>query len=202
MACPASGEAMTDTDWTPDKIEQLRALASDHKSGKQAGEVMGISRSAAIAAATRYGFRFCSGWRKQADDTLARIPRPHPMAVFWTPERIEQLRALAARGMSQIDVARAMGVTAGSARHWAVKNGIHFGLAAQPKFKQQKPPEAPVEGGITIIDLTEDNCHWPYGDPATPEFRYCGGSCDQTSPYCVFHHALAYQPRAQWRRAA
>jgi len=196
---------MTDTDWTPDKIEQLRALASDHKSGKQAGEVMGISRSAAIAAAKRYGFRFCSEWRKQADETLVRIPRPHPMAVFWTPEKIEQLRTLAASGKRQVDVARAMGVSEGSARHWAEKNGIRFGRAAQPKSKQQqKPPEAPPEGGITIIDLTETTCHWPYGDPATPEFRYCGASLgnEPSGPYCACHRAIAYQPRAQWRRAA
>ena len=196
---------MTDTNWTPDKIEQLRALAFAGKSGKEAGQIMCISRSAAIATATRYGFRFCSEWRKQIDNTLVRIPRLHPMAVFWTHERIEQLRALAARGMRQVDVARAMGVTEGSARHWAEKNGIHFGRAAKPQFKlQQKPPEEPPEGGITIIDLTDTTCHWPYGDPATSDFRYCGANLgnEPTGPYCQCHHALAYQPRTAWKRAA
>ncbi|WDR03644.1 GcrA family cell cycle regulator [Devosia algicola] len=40
-------------------------------------------------------------------------------------------------------------------------------------------------------------CHWPYGDPKTPEFRFCGKPTQDRGSYCPDHHARVYQPKVR-----
>ena len=43
----------------------------------------------------------------------------------------------------------------------------------QPRL--EKPVRAPLKGeAVTTIDLTSTSCRWPFGDPANPDFHYCG----------------------------
>jgi hypothetical protein len=57
---------------------------------------------------------------------------------------------------------------------------------------------APVEPLLalrpcSLMELTPTTCRWPYGDPGTPEFHFCGGFVwDKT--YCKHHHAMAHEP--------
>ncbi len=192
---------MTHFSWTAKKIEQLRALVDARKTGSQASEVLGCSRNSAIGKAARLGLHFCSV------PSPTRPKRPHPAVLFWTPEKIEELHVLGAAGNSQVQAAATLGVTEGSLRHWAEKNGIHFGRASSrpgikmPPRKLVEPPSP--QGSITILDLTEDKCHWPYGDPQTPAFRYCGMAVrEEHRVYCPAHHAMAYQPRTPMMRRA
>ena len=52
----------------------------------------------------------------------------------------------------------------------------------------------------TLLELNEDTCRWPIGDPATPEFFFCGGKPLGGLPYCNFHSRAAYQPANERRR--
>ncbi len=63
------------------------------------------------------------------------------------------------------------------------------------------PPPVPLEAKplangeyATIMTITEHLCKWPLGDPASPDFRFCGRSTDKGEPYCKAHAQLAYQP--------
>jgi GcrA cell cycle regulator len=63
-----------------------------------------------------------------------------------------------------------------------------------------KPKPEPVDvfkagEGVTIADLSPQDCRWPLGDPATPEFRYCGQERDGERMYCKHHASIAYSPR-------
>jgi GcrA cell cycle regulator len=46
---------------------------------------------------------------------------------------------------------------------------------------------------ITAIALTIDTCRWPFGDPAEPDFHYCGKQPLIGQPYCDMHDAQSYQ---------
>ncbi len=46
----------------------------------------------------------------------------------------------------------------------------------------------------TIMTITDHMCKWPLGDPATPNFRFCGRGTDKGVPYCTAHSQVAYQP--------
>jgi GcrA cell cycle regulator len=55
--------------------------------------------------------------------------------------------------------------------------------------------QEPIDGKLTVVDLTDGTCRWPTGNPRDLNtFRYCGGAAD-SGPYCARHAQLAYLPR-------
>jgi hypothetical protein len=40
---------------------------------------------------------------------------------------------------------------------------------------------------------TQASCVWPFGDPKSPAFRFCGAARRPGSPYCDDHHKRAYK---------
>ena len=46
---------------------------------------------------------------------------------------------------------------------------------------------------VTTATLTSRTCRWPIGDPADPDFHYCGQLPQSASPYCNTHDRLSYQ---------
>ncbi len=68
-------------------------------------------------------------------------------------------------------------------------------------FEMEPEPEAelieniiPIGQRRTLLELNEDTCRWPIGDPASPEFFFCGGTAADGLPYCSYHSRVAYQP--------
>lgn len=60
--------------------------------------------------------------------------------------------------------------------------------------------EIPVEQRKTLLQLNENTCRWPIGDPSSTEFFFCGGDSVNEQPYCSFHSRVAYQPASDRRR--
>ncbi|MGY2046774.1 GcrA family cell cycle regulator [Methylobacterium sp. JK268] len=59
----------------------------------------------------------------------------------------------------------------------------------------------PVSERVTIMELREFMCRWPMGDPASPDFRFCGARSITGLPYCTHHARIAYQPAAERKRS-
>lgn len=55
--------------------------------------------------------------------------------------------------------------------------------------------------GIAVTKAGERHCRWPIGDPRSPDFRFCGGTCHEGLPYCVDHARVAYQTVSRRSRA-
>jgi GcrA cell cycle regulator len=58
----------------------------------------------------------------------------------------------------------------------------------------------PIGQRRTLLELTEDTCRWPIGDPASAEFFFCGGKPITGLPYCAHHSRIAYQPATERRK--
>ena len=58
----------------------------------------------------------------------------------------------------------------------------------------------PMGQRCTLLELSDNKCRWPIGDPGSVEFYFCGGSPVEGAPYCTFHSRVAYQPLADRRR--
>jgi GcrA cell cycle regulator len=58
----------------------------------------------------------------------------------------------------------------------------------------------PIEQRRTLLQLNEDTCRWPVGDPASTDFFFCGGKAVPSLPYCAHHSRVAYQPATDRRR--
>jgi GcrA cell cycle regulator len=65
------------------------------------------------------------------------------------------------------------------------------------EFEPEHEPELleiPAGQRKTILQLNEQTCRWPVGDPGSPDFFFCGGESAHELPYCTYHSRIAYQP--------
>jgi GcrA cell cycle regulator len=46
----------------------------------------------------------------------------------------------------------------------------------------------------SLLELTEETCRWPTGDPGSADFFFCGGQTVTGLPYCTYHSRVAYRP--------
>jgi GcrA cell cycle regulator len=46
---------------------------------------------------------------------------------------------------------------------------------------------------VAIIDLSDENCHFPIGTPGINGFHFCGADALDGRPYCAYHCRIAYQ---------
>src|SRR5262249_42973033 len=60
-------------------------------------------------------------------------------------------------------------------------------------FTPPKPAPFAVPAGplVQLVDLDQDGCRWPSGDPLSPGFGYCGAHRLNGQPYCPAHAAAA-----------
>ncbi|MDE2071178.1 MAG: GcrA cell cycle regulator [Patescibacteria group bacterium] len=75
-------------------------------------------------------------------------------------------------------------------------------LALEPDGYEPEPEMLgiPVEQRKTLLQLAEDTCRWPVGDPGSGDFFFCGGEAAKSLPYCAYHSRVAFQPLAAYRR--
>ena len=156
--------------WTDERVELLRKLWNDGLSASQiAGELAeGITRNAVIGKVHRLGL---SGRAKPAASQRPRAPkmvRPAPTIRTHMPPPI--------------------------------RGNLAFAMAPRmadpvPQLRMAAEVVVPLNDPVTIMELRESMCRWPLGDPAAPDFRYCGGEAPiGAGPYCRFHSRIAYQP--------
>jgi GcrA cell cycle regulator len=165
---------MTTCTWTDERVELLKKLWGDGLSASQiAGELGGITRNAVIGKVHRLGL---SGRAKSASAGTARPRKPRAPAQFRATRTVTRGNtALASHALSYIEL------------------------------EQEPEPElvdniVPIGQRCSILQLTEATCHWPIGDPGSPEFYFCGGKTATGQPYCTFHCRMAYQPVQDRRR--
>jgi GcrA cell cycle regulator len=58
----------------------------------------------------------------------------------------------------------------------------------------------PIGQRRTLLELNEQTCRWPVGDPGAGDFFFCGGNTVTGLPYCAYHSRVAYQPANDRRR--
>ena len=66
-----------------------------------------------------------------------------------------------------------------------------------PRSKPMQPEAAPPPTALmlSLLDMEDHNCHWPFGDPAVSDtFGYCGVDVPDGKSYCAYHQAIAYVP--------
>jgi GcrA cell cycle regulator len=157
--------------WTDERVELLKKLWSYGLSASQiAAELGGITRNAVIGKVHRLGL---SGRAKSASSSSPRQRKPR-----------------SSTHMLRIGRSSMRGNTA---------------LAHAYEIEADTMPELieniiPIGQRRTILELTEQTCHWPIGDPGSTDFFFCGGNTINSLPYCAYHSRVAYQPAGDRRR--
>jgi GcrA cell cycle regulator len=157
--------------WTDERVELLKKLWSDGLSASQiAAALGGVTRNAVIGKVHRLGL---SGRAKSASSAA---PRPR--------------KARSSSHMLRMARASIRGNTA---------------LAHAYEFETEATPELidniiPIGQRRTLLELTEQTCRWPIGDPSSGDFFFCGGNPIGGLPYCAYHSRVAYQAASDRRR--
>jgi GcrA cell cycle regulator len=157
--------------WTDERVELLKKLWSDGLSASQiAAELGGITRNAVIGKVHRLGL---SGRAKSASTGAPRPRKPR------SPAHMLRIGRGAIRG--------------------------NTALAHAYEIEVENEPELidniiPIGQRRTLLELNEQTCRWPVGDPGSGDFFFCGGNTIACLPYCAYHSRIAYQPAADRRR--
>lgn len=87
----------------------------------------------------------------------------------------------------------------GRAEQRAASPGLPAHLVAGEARKPFEVVGVPVPLMLRLVDLTEQTCKWPVGDPTAEGFGFCGNHA--SGPYCKYHGRLSYQPATVRQRA-
>ncbi len=166
---------MTVLTWSDDRVEQLKKLWESGLSASQiAAELGNVTRNAVIGKVHRLGL---SG--------RAKAPSKPPSTA--APR---QGKARPAQHMMRV----ARPVSRGNT---ALAHAFEVEMEPDPISYDNV---VPMSQRLSLLELNEATCHWPVGDPSSPEFFFCGGKALAGLPYCAHHSRVAYQPAADRRR--
>jgi GcrA cell cycle regulator len=151
--------------WNDERVETLKRLWAEGFSASQiAAELGGVTRNAVIGKVHRLGL---SGRAKSPSSPAPRPRKPRSAGPMMRVSR----------------------------------SSVRGNTALAHAFEVDAEPEpAPVDNVIPIgqrrslLELTEETCRWPIGDPGNPDFYFCGGPPVGGLPYCAYHSRVAYQP--------
>jgi GcrA cell cycle regulator len=76
--------------------------------------------------------------------------------------------------------------------------GINEGHSVKPKRKATKGQSSTgnLSVGVGVLDLGQDMCKWPLGEPGDNDFGFCGAKTTSNSVYCDKHFSMAFQSPA------
>ena len=191
--------------WTDDRVELLKKMCGEGQSASQiAKELGGVTRNAVIGKVHRLGLsnrNQGTAAKPAAKEKAAPAAKAAPSkpAAAPQPEKRPEPKTEAAVPVS---ADRPANVT--HLRKQIVPAGQP--LPPQPSANEISPEALAKVNEIeksakklTLMELTERTCKWPIGDPATPDFWFCGLPSQQGKPYCEAHVGVAFQPMSSRR---
>lgn len=161
--------------WSDERVEMLKKLWADGLSASQiAAELGGVTRNAVISKVHRLGL----AGRERKSEATARN-RPH--------------RAQTAGGFAEVNLVQRISRPA-IRGNLTLVNAYEHSAEPEPEASEIVDNIIPIRQRRTILELTEETCRWPIGDPGTAEFFFCGGQTTTSLPYCSYHSLVAYRP--------
>jgi GcrA cell cycle regulator len=178
--------------WTEERVELLKKLWLEGLSASQIAGILGegVTRNAVIGKVHRPKL---SGRAKPATSApRARSATPRPAG-----RRVASPAATSrSSGLGSVMKTRNT-MSSGGGGGGMTQGATALKMDEQFAVEMEMAPQAqelfiPVEQRLTLLQLSEQTCKWPIGDPLTPEFYFCGQHSDDGKPYCDFHSRRAY----------
>jgi GcrA cell cycle regulator len=203
--CISGEDAMS---WDDQRVETLKRMWAEGASASQiAKELGGVTRNAVIGKVHRLGLsnRVAPNGQPEgeepavAETVAAPAPAPAPEDE---PEEVEEDEVAAApEADAEEDEEDEAPVPF---RRQIIPAGQP--LPPQPSANEISPEAQAAALAVeqtakrlSLMELTERTCKWPVGDPATPNFWFCGLPVQQGKPYCEAHVGVAFQPMSARR---
>lgn len=175
--------------WTDERIAFLKRRWADGLSASQiAVELGGVTRNAVLGKLDRLGAsERDKGWKRTGNG--ATKPRAK-YGTYSDGQRARRARERAEAGRPMTKAERDADFPRRQAE--AERRRLELADERAPDLTPEQRAHAK-----TLMQLTAVTCRWPLGDPASPDFLFCGDWCDPEVPYCRAHMRMAYQPRRE-----
>jgi GcrA cell cycle regulator len=163
--------------WTDAQIETLRTMWQDGHSATQIAaelseHVAPLTRNAVLGKIHRMGF--AAREKKYVRPRSSPHPKPRQRKAQPGPDAKPRLSL---QGKSK---------------------GLALWLAGASQPMPAEPDIViPIEQRRALLDLTDETCRWPVGDPLADNFYFCGAEPAAGAPYCAGHCRVAYQPKKE-----
>jgi GcrA cell cycle regulator len=165
--------------WTDERVELLKKLWMEGLSASQIANELGegVTRNAVIGKVHRLKL---SARAKPA----SAAPRPR------SPSRPTVRRPSSSGG--SVGLKRRVMQSAPTIGATALKPSEEYAIEAEPELAEVHELFIPEGERLSLLDLSEQTCKWPIGDPLNPDFHFCGRMPKDDHPYCEFHARRAY----------
>jgi len=151
--------------WTDAQTDRLRELhAEGYSCGYIARDIGGMTRNAVIGKIHRLGLHRPGS----ADTKEAKEPKRFKVAKARAETRRKVIRN--ANGFMIMDIT----------------------LPTLPVGKQHDGSAIPQLQRKSLLELRERDCRFPFGEPGSQNFFFCGALTVLTYSYCAHHCSIAY----------
>ncbi len=184
--------------WTDDRVELLKKMWGEGQSASQiAKELGGVTRNAVIGKVHRLGLSNRSTSAASAEATAKPVkekaaPKAKAPPKAKVAEKVEPKTEAAAPAYAT-PIRRQIIPAGQPLPPQPSANEISAEALAKVNEVEKKAKK------LTLMELTERTCKWPVGDPATPDFWFCGLPAQTGKPYCEAHVGVAFQPMSSRR---
>jgi len=186
---------MTVLTWSDDRVEQLKKLWEAGLSASQiAAELGNVTRNAVIGKVHRLGL---SGRAKSPSSAAPRQRKARPAQHMMRVSRPVSRGNTALAHAFEVELHMMRVSRPVSRGNTALAHAFEVELEPDPIAYDNV---VPMSQRLSLLELNEATCHWPVGDPSSPEFFFCGGKALTSLPYCAHHSRIAYQPASDRRR--
>jgi GcrA cell cycle regulator len=179
--------------WTRERIAWLKARWAQGATAKEIAKELATSRNAVLATIHRLGIVHLSpfGGRRGR----RRKPGRHDRAG---DRRVKRAAGGKVAGRSARAPASPPAPLPGSAQRNEQRNAERQ-LPAWVRNATPYVDDPRVDADVphwqrcSLLELSSSTCRWPVGDPARPDFFFCGADPLEGKPYCAAHWTRAYQ---------
>lgn len=160
--------------WTDERVQLLKKLWMEGLSASQIADELGdVTRNAVIGKVHRLGLP----GRPKTASSIRRVRKVQRSSMPRVPT-IEH------------DINKKQKAEDSCKQSPPRTTNGHTG-SYTPRFRELFIP--PAER-VAILDLNENTCKWPIGDPSSKDFHFCGRKTKAGMPYCKYHCNIAYPP--------
>src|SRR5262249_42544542 len=151
--------------WTDERVETLKRLWAEGLSASQVAAALGgVTRNAVIGKVHRLGLS------ARAKSPSSAAPRPRKPRAHSHMLRVARHSI---RGNT------------------ALAHAYELDIEPEPELIDNV---IPLGQRRSLLELTEETCRWPIGDPGQPDFFFCGGQATTRPPHFPHPPPLAPHP--------
>ena len=193
--------------WNDERVETLKRMWAEGASASQIAKELGqVTRNAVIGKVHRLGLSNRVGPGGRPEDETAEAPEAEALAprAAPEPEPEEDEPSSEPKALEEDDEPEEEPEAPIPFRRQIIPAGQP--LPPQPSANEISPEAQAAALAVeqsarrlSLMELTEKTCKWPVGDPATPNFWFCGLPVQQGKPYCEAHVGVAFQPMSARR---